>query len=146
MSDNERLNVFLHEYAKQNQFDFGLGVTYLAADEGILGYVTLSGGQVDAALYPKTKRRHPRYPHPVLRISRLAVAAAAARRGIGTLLVAHAWNVAQVQRLTVGCSGLLTDAKPEAVAFYREKCGFVVIREPAAPGDATVMLRPLDDA
>ena len=54
VSDNERLNVFLQEYAKQNQFDFGLGVTYLAADEGILGYFTLSGGQVDAALYPKT--------------------------------------------------------------------------------------------
>jgi predicted N-acetyltransferase YhbS len=74
---------------------------------------------------PATKRKRlPKYPIPSLRLARLAVAESAQGQGAGRLLVRTMIALAQQMAESVGCAGVVVDAKPEAAAFYR-KLGFV---------------------
>jgi hypothetical protein len=68
------LNDFLRQQAGQQQRK-GVGKTYVAlAEDGVsvVGFVTVSAGQVAAEQLPPTLNL-PRYPVPILRIGRLAV-------------------------------------------------------------------------
>ena len=69
------------------------------------------------------RKRLPNYPLPVLRLARLGVDVRAQRLGIGQALLRHVLGLAIEQRDRLGCVGVLTDAKPAAVAFY-ERLGF----------------------
>jgi predicted N-acetyltransferase YhbS len=74
---------------------------------------------------PAVKRKRlPKYPVPVLRLARLAVAESARGQGAGRLLVRAVLVLAQQMAESVGCAGVIVDAKPEAAAFCH-KLGFV---------------------
>ncbi len=125
-SGNEQLDTFLRRYAGQNQFRHHIGVTYVAVDgAAILGFATISPATLDAEDLPNGKRMPP-YPLPVLRLARLAVATEAQGRGVGRALLRFVIELAERQRDEVGCVGVLVDAKPESVEFYRSH-GFVVV-------------------
>lgn len=101
--------------------------TYIAVDGagGIAGYVTVAASELSPVSMPATKRKHlPKYPIPILRLARLAVAASAQGQGAGSLLVRAVLALAQQMAASAGCDGIVVDAKPEAAAFYR-KLGFV---------------------
>ena len=68
----------------------------------------------------------PPYPLPVLRLARLAVDARAAGQGLGKMMVRNCIELAERLRDEVGFVGLVVDAKPQAVAFYRRH-GFIAI-------------------
>jgi len=76
------------------------------------------------AMAPAKRKRLPRYPVPVLRLARLAVAERAKGKGVGSLLVRFVLVLAQQMAEDFGCVGVLADAKTEAVAFY-ERLGFL---------------------
>jgi GNAT superfamily N-acetyltransferase len=120
------LNEFLRQHAGQQQRK-GFGKTYVAlSDNGaeILGFVTLSAGQIATVDLPESSRL-PRHPAPVLRIGRLAVALAAQGKGVGQDLLAYALRIAIEFSGQVGLYAVVVDAKHErAAAFYR-RIGFI---------------------
>ncbi len=116
------LNAFLATLAGQQQRK-GLGRTYLAlrpGEEGILGFVTLSAGQVSATPLP-TRHKLPHYPIPVLRMGHLAVDLRHQGLGVGRDLLAFALHLARDFSERVGLYAVVVDAKNErAGAFYRQ--------------------------
>lgn len=125
-SGNADLDRFFHRFAASNQFVEHIGVTYIAVGEreAILGFVTLAGAEIRADSFTTTrKRKLPRYSLPALRLARLAVSVDSRKQGIGSLLVGYSLALALETDTKTGCIGVLVDAKPEAVEFYR-KLGF----------------------
>lgn len=120
------LNDFLQRQAGQLQRR-GFSKTYVAlgADgKQVTGYVSLSAGQVQTQrLSPDLKL--PRYPAPVLRIGRLAVALAAQGQGIGQHLLAFALQIALEFSDQVGLYAVVVDAKHERAASFYGTLGFV---------------------
>ena len=120
-SGNPDLDRFFQRFAGQNQFRHHLGVTYIAvAEDRILGFVTVAPSEIEIdALTEERRRQLPRYPLPVLRVARLAVAEHAQGCGIGKALLRFALDLARRTAEEVGCIGVVVDAKPDAQAFYR---------------------------
>lgn len=121
------LDRFFRDYAGQNQFKLHLAVTYVAVVEGrIVGFATVAASSLERTNLPdaRLRRRLPGYPLPVLRLARLGVDTRAQRLGIGKALLGHVLGLALGQRDHLGCVGVVTDAKAEAVRFY-EAFGFV---------------------
>ena len=127
------LDRFFQHYAGQNQFKLHLAVTYVAtADAHILGFATVAVSSLERARLPSSRlrRRLPAYPLPVLRLARLGV---------------YVLKLALDQRDRLGCVGVVTDAKPDAAAFYK-RYGFVPlegVREGALHGDPKPMFLPI---
>ncbi len=136
-SGNANLDRFFARYAGQNQFRHHIGVTYVAiVSDDILGFATVAASQIEVAELPAgARRRMPRYPLPVLRLARLAVDERAQGQGIGQLLLRAIFTLARQMSSTVGCVGVVVDAKPGAAGFY-ERLGFrEMITRSGALGD-----------
>jgi GNAT superfamily N-acetyltransferase len=86
----------------------------------LLGYAAVAGGSIERRTAPdaKLRKRLPDYPLPVLRLARLGVDRRAQGLGNGKALVRHVLRLALAQRDPVDRVGVVTDAKPEAVACY----------------------------
>lgn len=125
-SGNPDLDRFFHRFAGQNQFRHHLGVTYVAVEgERILGFATVAPGHLEIEGVPAAlRKRLPRYPLPVLRLARLAVDVAARGLGLGEALLRFVLRLALDLAESVGCSGVVVDAKPDAAPFY-ERHGFL---------------------
>ncbi|MFQ5661494.1 MAG: GNAT family N-acetyltransferase [Gammaproteobacteria bacterium] len=119
-SGNIDLDRFFQRYAGQNQFRHHIGTTYVATQgDSITGFVTVSSGEMVAERLPKALRqRLPAYPLPILRIARLAVDERFQGHGIGRLLLRAMFALALEMRDRIGCTGVVVDAKPDAVSFY----------------------------
>jgi GNAT superfamily N-acetyltransferase len=124
-SGNTDLDRFFRQFAGQNQFRHHIGVTYVALDDDqIAGFATVAAGQIEIEDLPKSrKKKLPRYPLPVLRLARLAVDHSSQGRGVGKLLLRAVFQIAHEMAESVGCVGVVVDAKPDAVRFY-ERYGF----------------------
>lgn len=123
------LDRFFEHYAGQNQFTLHLAVTYVALIEArIVGFATVAPAVLERAAVPnaRLRKRLPRYPLPVLRLARLGVDRRAQGAGIGRALLRQVLALAIEQRNRLGCVGVVTDAKPDAVGFY-ERLGFTVL-------------------
>jgi predicted N-acetyltransferase YhbS len=127
-SGDADLDRFFQAYAGQNQFRHHIGTTYVAVEgREICGYVTVAAGSVEIDDLPAAARRKlPGYPLPVLRVARLAVAAAFQGSGVGRELLRFALGLALRMRTDYGCIGVVVDAKPGAVPFY-SRFGFVLL-------------------
>lgn len=125
-SGNIELDRFFQRYAAQNQFRHYIGATYVAEIDGeVTGFITVSSGEITAQrLTAATKKRLPAYPLPMLRISRLAVDERYQGLGLGQILLRTALQLAVDMRDRMGCTGVVVDAKPEAVQYY-ESLGFI---------------------
>jgi len=126
-SGNADLDRFFVRYAGQNQFRHHIGTTYVAVDATgfIAGFATVTASEIVPEALPTSKRRRlPRYRVPVMRLARLAVDERAMGKGVGSLLLRSVLVLAKRMAAEIGCTGVLVDAKPEAVAFY-EKLGFL---------------------
>lgn len=124
------LDHFFKCYAGQNQFRHHIGVTYIATDEDhIFGYMTVAMGVLEAETLPDRKPPAVPYPLPVLRLGRLAVDHRYQGHGIGKRLLRYALTLALAQKDTVGCVGVVVDAKSDVIEFYT-KFGFLKIGHP----------------
>lgn len=126
-SGNIELDRFFARYAGQNQFRHHIGVTYVAVDESaaIVGFATVAASELMTARLSEAKRKRlPAYPVPVLRLARLAVDERSRSRGVAQALLRFVFTLARRTAATVGCLGVVVDAKPDAVGFY-EKLGFI---------------------
>lgn len=123
------LDRFFEHYAGQNQFKLHLAVTYVAlVERRIVGFATVAASALERAMLPspRLRKRLPSYPLPVLRLARLGVDTRAQGLGIGKALLRHVLGLALAQRASLGCVGVVTDAKPEAVELYTA-LGFVAL-------------------
>lgn len=123
------LDRFFEYYAGQNQFKLHLAVTYVAlVEQRIVGFATVSPCSIERASVPsaRLRKRLPNYPLAVLRLARLGVDTRAQGLGIGKALLRHVLVLALTQRDQLGCVGVVTDAKPDAVTFY-ESLGFQML-------------------
>ena len=80
-----------------------------------------------------------------MRLARLAVDQRAQGLGVGSALLRHVLALALEQRESLGCVGVVTDAKPEALAFYT-RYGFEPlegVREGALHGGPVPLFLPL---
>ncbi len=149
-SGDPDLDRFLQRYAGQNQFRHHVGTTYVAVDaDRILGYATVAPGHIEIDELPSAVRKKlPAYPLPVLRLGRLAVDETARGRGLGTELLRFVLQLALRLANDYGCTGVLVDAKADAVSFY-EKFGFMTLEVVEGQSDArpapTPMFLPLAD-
>jgi GNAT superfamily N-acetyltransferase len=143
-SGDPDLDRFLHSFAGQNQFKHHIGVSYVAAEgRSIVGYVTIAAGQVEIEDLPASDRRKlPRYPLPVLRVARLAVAESARGQGLGRQLLRFALEMALRMGNEYGCVGVVVDAKPAAVEFYA-RMGFVPLDALEGQADARPQPTPM---
>ena len=143
------LDRFFAHYAGQNQFKLHLAVNYVAVMNGqIVGFTAVTVGTLERASLPseRLRKRLPAYPLPVLRLARLGVDTRAQGHGIGKALLGHVLGLAIDQRDRLGCVGVVTDAKPDAVGFY-ESLGFVPligVREGVLHGEPTPMFLSID--
>jgi len=119
------LDYFFQKYVGQNQFKHYIGVSYVATDEStVFGFVTLSMATLSKEDFDSKKQKKlPRYPLPVLNLSRMGVDKRYQGRGIGLSLIKMVFQVALEQKMSVGCMGVVVDAKEDAIAFYK-KLGF----------------------
>jgi len=119
-SGDIELDRFFRRYAGQNQFRHHIGTTYVAVLGGaIAGFATVSMAELATEkLTRKLRRRLPAYPLPALRLARLAVDQRWQGLGTGRLLLRSVLELALEMRDRVGCTGVLVDAKANAVGFY----------------------------
>ncbi|MFQ5665549.1 MAG: GNAT family N-acetyltransferase [Candidatus Binatia bacterium] len=127
-SGDPNLDRFFLRYAGQNQFRHHVGTTYVVVENvSIVGFATVSAANIEIQNLPlSARRRLPRYPLPVLRLARLAVDETHQGRGIGLQLLRCVFVLAHEMAERVGCVGVVVDAKPKAVDFYR-RYGFETI-------------------
>ncbi len=127
-SGNADLDRFFQRYAAQNQFRHHIGITYVAdADGRIAGFATVASGELTAeAIQAAVRKKLPAYPLPVLRLARLAVDHRFQGLGVGKLLLRAMLELALELRDRAGCTGVVVDAKPEAIPFYAQ-LGFVAL-------------------
>lgn len=119
------LNDFLQRQAGQLERR-GFGKTYVAlAADGIqvVGFVTLSAGQVESQKLPP-QLKLPRYPVPILRIGRLAVDQQQQGQGTGQHLMSFALQLALEFSQQVGLYAVVLDAKNGKAKTFYEALGF----------------------
>lgn len=126
---NIELDRFFQRYAGQNQFRHYIGSNYiLHYNETIAGFVTISAGVICAEnLTDNLKKSLPDYPLPVLRIARLAIDKKFQGFGLGKKILALTFKLALTMKSNYGCIGVVVDAKPESIEFYK-KLGFVSLQ------------------
>lgn len=118
------LNQYLRALATQHQRT-GVATTHVLLEDDtpsrILGYYTLAAAQMSLDdLQAADRRRLPRYPLPVARLARLAVALHEQAHGLGESLLQHAVKRCLALRGELGIHALLVDAlHARAAAFYR---------------------------
>ena len=118
---NAELNNFFKNYASQNQFKHYIGITYVAVIENIIvGFVTISSSSIKIDDYENVKEKLPKYPLPILRVSRLAVDKNYQNQGIGQELLKLSLNLSIEQKNKFGCIGIVVDAKNESIDFYKQ--------------------------
>jgi len=136
----EPLNRFLIRFALQSQFA-GSAQTYLALSENeVVGYYTLTFGDVAFDDAPERLRKGiPRHPIPLMILARLAVASTWARKGIGSGLLKDALGRTLAAADIAGLRAFAVHAKDdEARAFYER---FDFIAAPSDPMHLFVLLK-----
>jgi ribosomal protein S18 acetylase RimI-like enzyme len=123
-SGDKELDHFFQNYASQNQFKHYIGTTYVALIENIIvGFITISATSIKIDDFDNLSKKLPKYPLPILRISRLAVDKNYQNKGIGKALLKLALRLSIEQKEKFGCIGIIVDAKENAITFY-EQFGF----------------------
>jgi len=138
---NEELNRYLKTLARQHH-EQGFVKVYVAVEEGhsrVLAYIALAMGNVvlqdaDECVFA----RLPRHPMPVLHVARLATDRHYAGRGIGSLLLSHAADIAIAASETVGVYALELIAKDAAAYQYYLRRGFLPLK-----GDSHRLYAPI---
>ena len=113
----------------------GLSATWVAVDGDLVAaFVTFCPAIVRPADVTGLVETKSRNPLPVLLLGLMATDASYQRRGLARRMVKVVLEQAVTLAATVGCVGVLVDAKASAVGFY-DKEGFTALSEecPASP-------------
>lgn len=122
----ESLNTWFRRHAWFNQVNNLSRVTVIAdaASGRIVGYVTLSAGQIERAFLPKSLRRNRPEHVPVMLLGQLAVDKDFQGRGLGADLLLFALRTALNVSDSVGGMGVVTHPLDEALRGFYARWGF----------------------
>ena len=136
------LNDWLVRHARQAQ-GAGSTKTFVAADEDqVLGYFSLTVGQIDTFDVPERMRKGMgHYPLPVVLLARLAVSTSAQGRGLGWGLLKDAIARTVLISEQAGVRAMLTHPLDQEAAAFYTRFGFVL-----SPLRAQQLLLLLKDA
>lgn len=121
------LNVFLKSTARQHG-EKGISRTFVLheLDSTILGFYTLTLGEIAAELLPKQfAKKYPCHGLPAVRLARLAVSRNQQGQGFGEILLLDAFHRTVTIAEQAGLVGLFVDAKNDSAVIFYEKVGFV---------------------
>lgn len=131
------LNDWLLRHARQAQSSGSARTFIVQDDHRIVGYVSLSVGQVDVLEVPKRiSQGMGRYPIPVALLARLAVSKTDQGRGIGVGLLREAIQRTLLVAEQVGIRAILTHPLDADAARFYLRFGF----EPSPSGDQQLLL------
>lgn len=123
-----RQNDFLQNRARKHA-EQKFSQTWVATTGGraeILGFITLSMGQIEFANAPEEiVRGLPRYPIPVLHIGQLATNLRYQGKGVGSMLLAFSCRKAVELSQSVGCYAVDLVAQAEKAFGYYLRRGFL---------------------
>ncbi|WP_446810785.1 GNAT family N-acetyltransferase [Methylomonas sp. 2BW1-5-20] len=118
------LNLYLRQFANQDQ-NRGLSRVYVLAEQRrIVGYYSISAYSVatdELADQAKTGAYH---ELPFLLLGRLAVDQAFQGQGLGDALIIHAFKITVEAAEKIGIFGMIVDAKDERAAGFYQRFGF----------------------
>ncbi len=137
---NPVLNDWLIRYARQAQAS-GSAKTFVVSDEErVLGYFSLTVGQVDTLEAPERIRKGMgQYPIPVVILARLAVSVSDQAHGVGRGLLQDAIRRTFVISEQAGIRALLTHPIDEKASRFYRKFGFV--DSPLREGQLLLLLK-----
>jgi GNAT superfamily N-acetyltransferase len=142
------LNDYLARYARQNhRTGVSKAFVAVAADDAtrILGYYSLSAGELAFDRVPaEVTQRLPRYPLPVVRLARLAVARSLHGLGLGGQLLLSAGERALAVAEQAGVIALAIDAKDAATVAWYRRLGALPLLD--APRSLILPLRTIEQA
>ena len=122
----DALDDYLKQFAKANHIkNIGKTFALLGDDDGVIGYYTISMGNVDFFSLPEDLRaRIPKYPVPVARIARLAIDLKKQGHGWGRFLLVDALKHIQDAASLIAAFGVVVDAKDEKAKDFYMRFGF----------------------
>jgi ribosomal protein S18 acetylase RimI-like enzyme len=121
---NAALNVYLRQFANQDQ-NRGLSRVYVLAEQRrIVGYYSLSAYSVVTDALADQARTGAYRELPFLLLGRLAVDQAFQGQGLGDALIIHAFKTTVEAAEKIGIFGMIVDAKDERAAGFYERFGF----------------------
>lgn len=134
--DEVELKKFLNEDALINQEQDSISKTYLVfynPTNTLIGYISLMSDSINVKENQETAtefRRLGIYYHtlPAIKIGRMCVSKSNRRKGIGTFLLLLTLKRLLDINERVACRFLVTDAKKDAVYFYKTK-NFRILKE-----------------
>jgi GNAT superfamily N-acetyltransferase len=122
----ESLNTWFRRHAWGNQVCGASRVNVItdAASGRIVGYVTLSAGQIERAFLPKPQQRNRPDPLPVTLLGQLAVDKDFQGQGHAASLLLFALKTAMRAAEIVGCMGVITHPLDDNVRAFYARFGF----------------------
>ena len=137
----ESVDRYFREIAR-GHLEKGISITRVmvetdaGAPKQVLGFFTLSGILVEATPWPGAPKGLPSQAVPAILLGRLAVAANHQGKGIGTMLIATARQLAHETITRTGGIGLVVDAAHDQAAAFYSRFGF----KPVASGGLRMFL------
>lgn len=132
VSGLDSVDRYLRETA-QGHMEKGVSVTRVLVEaeamppKAVLGYFTLSNINIEAREWPKVSKGLPRQAVSAVLLGRLAVAQVSQGKGIGSMLVATARQLARETIMRTGGVGLVVDAANEEIAGFYARYGFLSV-------------------
>ena len=136
------LNEWLHRHARQAQGSGSAKTFVVADDERVVGYFSLTVGQVDTLETPERIRKGMgQYPIPVVILARLAVSIHDQGKGIGFGMLQDAIRRTLLIAEQAGIRAMLTHPIDEEASNFYTRFGFI-----ASPLSEQQLLLLLKDA
>jgi Predicted acetyltransferase len=118
------LNLYLRQFANQDQ-NRGLSRVYVLAEQRrIVGYYSISAYSVATDELADQARIGAYRELPFLLLGRLAVDQAFQGQGLGDALIIHAFKTTVEAAEKIGIFGMIVDAKDECAAGFYQRFGF----------------------
>ncbi len=118
------LNLYLQQFANQDQKRGLTRVYVLAEQQEIIGYYSICAHSVPTDQLPDNAKPGSYQDAPFLLLGRLAVDLHYQGHGYGDALLFHAFSITSEAAEKIGTLGMIVDAKDEKAAGFYQKFGF----------------------
>lgn len=139
------VNKFVKDSLKK-QVKQGLSVAYVLLEEGengspdrFVGFYTIASHAIALSALSVMQLGSLPKMIPCIRLIMLGIHSGDAKKGYGSQLMNHAFDVVKTHAQGIGCYGLYLDADVGAVAFYR-KLGFVLLEGDKSPNSSPMFI------
>jgi GNAT superfamily N-acetyltransferase len=120
----ESLNTWFRRHALNNHLNGASRVSVLCEGNSVVGYVSLSAGQIERSYLPKSRQRNQPDPLPVTLLGQLAVDKKFQGQGYASSLMLFALTTALKASEVIGSIGVITHPLDDQLRMLYSKWGF----------------------